>query len=170
MDPKKVKAILEWPTPENVGEVRSIHGLASFYRKFIKNFSFVCNAMTETIRGYKNDFKWTHGADKSFETLKQKVVELPVLALPDFNKVFQVECDASGSAIGVVLSQDNKPIAFISVKLNDAKRKYSVYDQEFYIIFQALKKWRHYLIPKYFVLYTNHKALQYLGSQHMLNQ
>ena len=48
MDPKKVKEILEWPTPQNVGEVRSFHGLASFYRKFIKNLSVVCNAMTET--------------------------------------------------------------------------------------------------------------------------
>ena len=106
MDPQKVKEILEWPTPENVGEVRSFHGLASFYRKFIRNFSSICNAMTETMRGDKKELKWTHGADNSFETLKQKVVKLPILALPDFNKVFQVECDASGSAIGAVLSQE----------------------------------------------------------------
>ena len=97
VDPKKVKAILEWPTLENVGEVRSFHGLASFYRKFIRNFSSICNAMTETMRGDKKEFKRTHGADKSFETLKKKVVELPVSALPDFNKVFQVEYDASGN-------------------------------------------------------------------------
>ena len=108
--------------------------------------------MTKTMRGDKKEFKWTHGANKSFETLKQKVVELPILALLDFNKVFQVECDASGNAIGVVLSQEGKPIAFFSEKLNDAKRKYSMYDQEFYAIVQALKKWRHYLIPKEFVL------------------
>ena len=139
MDLEKVKAILEWPTPENVGEVRSFHGLASFYRKFIKNFSVVCNAMTETMRGDKKEFKWTHGDDKSFETLKQKVIELLVLALPDFNKVFQVECDASGNAIGAILSQEGKPIAFFSENLNDAKRKYFVCDQEFYTIVQALK-------------------------------
>ena len=85
-----------------------------------------------------------------------------MLALPDFNKVFQVECDASGSAIRVVLNQ--------SEKLNDAKKKYFVYDQEFYAIVQALKKWRHYLLPKEFVLYTDHQALQYLNSQGKLNQ
>ena len=106
MDPKKVKEILERPTPKNVSEVRSFHGLASFYRKFIKNFSAVCNAMTETMRGDKKEFKWTHGTDKNFETLKQKVVELPILAFPNFNKVFQVECDASGNAIGAVSSQE----------------------------------------------------------------
>ena len=170
MDPQKVRAILEWPTPENVSEVRSFHGLASFYRKFIRNFSFVCNAMTETMRADKKEFKWTHGADNSFKTLKQKVVELPIFSLPNFNKVFQVECDASGSAIGAILSQEGKPVAFFCEKLNDAKWKYSVYDQEFYAIVQALKKWRHYLIPKEFVLYTNHKALQYLGSQHKLKK
>ena len=56
------------------------------------------------MRGDKREFKWTHRADKSFETLKQKVAKLLVLALPDFNKVFKVECDVSGSAIRLVLS------------------------------------------------------------------
>ena len=92
-----------------------------------------------------------------------------MLALPNFNKVFQVECDASGNAIGAVLSQEGKPIAYFSEKLNDAKKKYSLYDQEFYAIVQALKKWRHYLLPKEFFLYTNHQALQYLNSQGKLN-
>ena len=135
MDPKKVKVILEWPTLENVGEVRSFHGLASFYRKFIRNFSVVGNVMTDTMRRDKKDFKWTHGVDKNFEVLKQNVVELPILSLPDFNKVFQVESDASSSAIWVMFSQEGKPIAFFSEKLNDAKRKYFVYvNQDFYAI------------------------------------
>ena len=91
------------------------------------------------------------------------------MAFPNFNKVFQVECDASGNAIGAVLSQEGKLVAFFSEKLNDAKREYSMYDQELYAIVQALKKWRHYLIPKEFVLYTDKKVLQYLGSQQKLN-
>ena len=64
MDPKKVKIILELPTPENVGEIISFHGLVIFYRKFIRNFSSICNAMNKTMRGDKKDFKWTHGDDK----------------------------------------------------------------------------------------------------------
>ena len=117
----------------------------------------------------KKDFKWTHGADKSFETLKQKVVELPILTLSDFNKVFQVGFDASGCALGGVLSQEGKPISFFSEKLNDPKNKYYLYDQDFYAFAQYFKKWRHYLIPKEFVLYTYHKPLQYLGCQHKMN-
>ena len=93
--------------------------------------------MTETMRGDKKDFKWTHGANKSFEALKHKVVELSILDWCDFNKVFQVECDASVSAIRAILSQEGKPIAFFSEKLNYAKMKYSMYDQEFYANVQA---------------------------------
>ena len=106
----------------------------------------------------------------SFEALKNKVAELSILAFPNFNKAFQVECDASGNAIGAVLSWEGKPIAFFSEKFNDAKRKDYVYDQVFYDIVESLKKWKHYLIPKEFVLYIDHKALQCMGSQHKLNQ
>ena len=70
MDPEKVKEILEWPKLENVGEVRSFQGLSFFYRKFIKNFVVVCNAMTKKMKWDKKEFKWTHGTDNSFETLK----------------------------------------------------------------------------------------------------
>ena len=134
MDPEKVKAILEWPTPRSTTEVRSFHYLVSFYRKFIKNFSGICAPLTDTIRGDRKEFKWTTTTVRSFELLKKKVIEQLVLALLDFNKVFQVDCDASGSANGVVLSQEGKPIAYFSEKLNDAKKKYFVYDQEFYAI------------------------------------
>ena len=128
MDPEKVKEILEQPKFKNVGEVQSFHGLASFYKNFINNFSFVCNTMTETVRGEKKNFNWTHGADNNFETLKQKVDELPILTLHNFNKVFQAECDASGSAIGVFLSNEGKAIAFFSEKLNGSRRRHFMYD------------------------------------------
>ena len=65
-----------------------------------------------------------------------------------------MRCDASRIAIGAVLSQDNNPIAYFSEKLNDTKRKYSMYDKEFYVVIQALKKRRHYLVPKEFFLYN----------------
>ena len=74
VDPEKVKAILEWPTPENVGEVRLFHGLASFYRKCVRNFSCICAPLTKTMRGDRKEFKWTTGAARSFELLKKKVI------------------------------------------------------------------------------------------------
>ena len=71
--------------------------------------------------------------------------------------MLQVDYDASGIAIGAFLSQEGRSVAYFSEKLNDIKRKYYVYDQEFYVIVHALKKWRHYLLHKEVFLYTRHQ-------------
>lgn len=165
MDPEKVQAIVDWPSPRNIFEVRSFHGLASFYRKFINHFSGIFSLIIETIRKDKQPFTWTTEAESKFQLLKKKITEQPILRLPDFGKPFQVTRDASGLAIGAVLSQEDKPVAYFSEKLNDAKQKYSSYDKEFYAIVQALKHWRHYLMPKEFVLYSDNHALQCIMQQ-----
>jgi hypothetical protein len=118
----------------------------------------------------KGVFQCTRTTNNSLEEFKKRVTTHPVTTLPDFNKVFQVDCDISGTKIGVVLSQEGRPIAFFSENLNESINKYYVYDQEFYSIVQALKKWRNYLLPKEFVLFTDHKALQYIKNQGMLNK
>ena len=97
------------------------------------------------------------------------MTQAPILRLPDFSKVFEVACDASGVGIGGVLSQENHPVAFFSEKFNEAKLRYSTYDKEFYALVQALRYWRHYLLPNEFVLYSDHEALRYLNSQKKLN-
>ena len=70
MDPEKVKEIVEWPSPRNIYEVRSFHGLASFYRKFIKNFSNICAPIVETIKKEHHPFEWTKAREKGFKLLK----------------------------------------------------------------------------------------------------
>ncbi|XP_059067542.1 uncharacterized protein LOC131858346 [Cryptomeria japonica] len=170
MDPSKVEAILNWPAPTTATEVKSFHGLCSFYRKFIRNFSGICAPLIDTIKGgRKCVFQWTKEANESFELLKKKISEQPVLVLPDFYKVFVVECDASNKAIGGVLSQDGRPVAFFSEKLNEAKQKYSTYDLELYAVVQSLRKWRHYLLPKEFIVFTDSHALSFLNRQEKLN-
>jgi hypothetical protein len=104
MDPNKVEVIKNWPSPRNIFEVRSFHGLASFYRKFNRNFSGISTVMMDTVKKRHKSFHWTEEAEKSFKLLKQKITEQPVLVLPYFQKTFQVKCDAIGFAIGEVLS------------------------------------------------------------------
>ena len=130
----------------------------------------MCAPILDTIKGGINvKFVWKKQANDAFEYLKSRIAQYPILTLLDFNKVFTVETDASNLAIGAVLSQDGKLVAFFSEKLNDAKKKYSNYDLELYAMVQALRKWRHYLLPKEFVVFTDNHALSYLKSKDNLN-
>lgn len=86
----------------------------------------------------KENFEWTPTAQRSFDELKKEITETPVLALPNFDKVFEVECDASGIEIGPTLSQEGRPIAFFGEKLRESRCKYSTYEKEFYALVRAL--------------------------------
>ena len=168
MDKNKVKEIVDWPTPSSVHEVRSFHGLATFYRRFMSNFSTITAPLTNCLK--QKSFVWTDGAQENFQLLKRKLTEAPILALPNFDKIFELNCDASGVGIGGVLSQEGQPIAFFSEKLNEAKLRYSTYHKEFYAIVQAIKHLSYYLVYKEFILHTNHEALKYLNSQSNVNK
>uniref|UniRef100_A0A2N9ETF9 Reverse transcriptase RNase H-like domain-containing protein n=1 Tax=Fagus sylvatica TaxID=28930 RepID=A0A2N9ETF9_FAGSY len=169
VDEKKVKAIKEWPTPKSITEVRSFHGLASFYRRFVKDFSTLVAPLTQIIK--KNvGFHWGADQDNAFATIKERLCSAPVLALPNFNKTFEIKCDASGIGIGAVLMQDRRPIAFFSEKLSGASLKYPTYDKELYALVRALETWQHYLWPREFVIHTDHESLKHLKGQGKLNQ
>jgi hypothetical protein len=122
MDLDKVEVIKNWTSPRNIFEVRNFHGLASFYQNFIKNFSGISTTMMDTVKKRHKSFYWTEEGEKSFNLLKRNIAEQPILVLPNFQKTFQVKCDASGFAIGVVLSQEDRPIAYFSEKLNEQKK------------------------------------------------
>jgi hypothetical protein len=168
MDPSKVQAILEWPVPKTVVEVRSFHGLATFYRRFIKDFSSIAAPLTDCLK--QQSLQWTSQADSSFVALKTALTIAPILQVPNFEKVFELDTDASIIGIGGVLSQAGKPIAFFSEKLNGAKLNYCTYDLEFYAIVQAIKHWQYYLAYKDFILNTDHEVLKHLHSQQNLHK
>lgn len=122
----------------------------------MRRFSEICAPMNDKIKGgMKTKFVWTKVEDESFERLKKEVATQPILVLPSFEKLFIVECDASSIAVGVVLSQEGRPIAFFSERCNEVKIWYYTYDLELYALVQALKKWRHYILPKEFVIYID---------------
>ncbi|KAH9792628.1 Endonuclease [Citrus sinensis] len=169
VDEEKVKAIKEWPTPKSVSEVRSFHGLASFYRRFVKDFSTLAAPLTEIVKKHVG-FKWGSEQERALNLIKEKLVSAPLLALPDFTKTFEIECDASGIGIGAVLMQEGRPIAYFSEKLSGAALNYPTYDKEMYALVRALETWQHYLLPKEFVIHTDHESLKHLKGQGKLHK
>lgn len=118
-----MEAISNWPTPLNIKHIQSFLGLASFYRKFIHNFSTLTAPLTDCLR--KNNFHWGQEQQDSFQNIKEHLCNSPVLNLPDFNLPFQVAVDASGVGIGAVLSQNNHPIEYFSEKLSHPKQNWN---------------------------------------------
>lgn len=136
VDTKKVQAIVDWPRPQSIHDVRRFHGLASLYQRFIRNFSTISAPITDCLKFVV--FTWSNAAKSSFQQLKKAMIEALVLALPDFGKAFEVDGDPSRVGVGAVLSQERRHIALFSEKLNDIKRRYSTYDVKFYAIIRAL--------------------------------
>ena len=163
VDEAKVEAVQQWPRPKTMTEVRSFHGLASFYRRFIPHFSGIMAPITDCMRG--SQFEWTDEADSAFQNIKHRLTTAPILILPDFSQPFELHTDASKTGIGGVLSQNGRPVAFFSEKVSGARLNYSTYDVEFYAVVQAVRHWRHYLFHREFVLYTDHDSLRHLHRQ-----
>jgi hypothetical protein len=169
IDPSKVEAIMKWPKPNNVTEVRSFLGAVQYWRKFIANFSFIASPL-HALTSTKQVFQWGGKQQKSFETLKEKISTTPVLALPDLQQPFEIETDASDYAMGAVLIQRRKPICYHSETFTSAVRNYPTYDKELYALVQSVKKWKHYLMGKETIIHMDHQPLQYLQSQTKLQQ
>ena len=173
----KVKAVQEWPTPRNASEVRSFLGLAGYYRRFIQGFSRIAaplHDLTHTADG--KSFEWLPLHQQAFDELKAALRGAPVLALPDPDRQYVVNTDASDFATGAVLQQDFghglQPIAYSSHKMTDAERRYPTHDQEMLAIINMLGDWRTYLQgrqPFVIRIRTDHNSLQYFMTQQSLS-
>ncbi|XP_060216861.1 uncharacterized protein LOC132644288 [Lycium barbarum] len=168
MDSDKVSAIQDWKTPTTVTELRSFLVLANYYRRFILGYSAIAAPLTDMLKKGR-EWKWTPLCQEAFEGLKGAIVKEPILALPDFTKVFEVHTDASDFAIGGVLMQEGHPIAFESRKLNDAERRYTVQEKEVTAVVHCLRTWRHYLLGAHFIVKTDNVATSYFQSQKKLS-
>jgi len=163
-DPEKISAITDWPKPANQHDIQSFLGLANYYRKFVPGFSRIAKPLTDLLKN-SAAFEWKQEHDQAFESLKRSLEQGPVLKIPDCEKPFRVETDASNFAIGAALLQEHGgkwlPCAFISKKLDDTETRYSAYERELLAVIHALKTWRH--------INTDHKTLKHLMDQKELN-
>jgi hypothetical protein len=169
MDDHKVKAIVDWEPPKSVLALRSFLGLASYYRKFIKNFAKITAPLTNLLKKSAVTYEWEGACNEAFETLKGILVKAPVLKLPDFDKDFEIHSDASNFAIGRILVQEGRPVAFESKKLSEMERRWPTHEKEMWAVIHCLKTWGHYIGSKDVVMWTNNVTLKYFATQPKLS-
>lgn len=170
VDPRKTAAVVEWPRPRSLTEVRSFLGLATYFRKFIRDFAKLAQPLHWLTRK-KVPWMWEALQQNAFDAIKAALTEAPCLAFPDFEKPFEVHTDASLHGIGAVLLQDGRPIAFESRRLTPAEQNYPTGEQELLAVVHALKVWRCYLEGAHeFKVVTDHKAITYLDTVHLLSR
>jgi hypothetical protein len=176
MEPEKIQAIQEWPTPKNIKEIQGFIGKANYYRRFIKDFSKIAAPMTSATKKEKG-FEWTTDCERSFQQIKDAVTSEPVLIMFDPKKPVELETDASNFAVaGMIGQRDDKgrlrPVAFFSRKLHGAELNYPIYDKEFMAIVLSFKAFRHYLQGSMHKVkvYTDHKNIAYFTTTQQLSK
>ncbi|KAI2668694.1 Transposon Tf2-6 polyprotein [Labeo rohita] len=176
MDPEKIKAVVDWPSPDSRKALQRFLGFANFYRRFIRNYSQLAAPLT-ALTSPRTAFRWSDAAEAAFANLKRRFVSAPILVTPDPSRQFVVEVDASEVGVGAVLSQrspsDDKmhPCAFFSHRLSSAESNYDIGNRELLAVKLALEEWRHWLegsgVP--FMVWTDHKNLEYIRTAKRLN-
>ncbi|KAJ8337414.1 hypothetical protein SKAU_G00386340 [Synaphobranchus kaupii] len=144
-DPSKVAAVRDWPVPGNVGELRSFLGLASYYRRFVRDFTTLASTL-HRLTDKCRPFVWQEGQSMAFDQLRAALTEAPLLAYPDAQRPFIVDTDASNTGVGAVLSQEDEDgervVAYYSRALGKAERNYCVTRRELLAVVRALHHFR----------------------------
>src|SRR5436190_17176129 len=176
MEPAKIKDVAEWPEPKTVKQVQAFLGFANFYRRFVPGFSSLAKPLTSLTRK-ESTWEWKKDQQEAFDNIKKAITSDPVLIHPDPDKPYYLETDASGVAMGAILSQrhtDGKlhPIGYMSKGFNEAQAKYNTYNKELLAIVEALDFWRLLLegSEKPITIYTDHRNLQYWQEAHVMDR
>lgn len=167
-DPDKVSCMVNYPRPTTTTEVKRFVGMTSWYRKFISHFSTLISPLNDLIKGKakRQKISWTDQAESSFIRLKQALVSAPILRSPDFSKPFSIQCDASDTGLGGVLTQEidgeEVVIAFASRSLSRCERNYAVTEKECLAVIFSIEKFRPYVEGTHFSVITDHYSLLWL--------
>jgi hypothetical protein len=169
VDLTKIQVIHDWSTSKKMTELRSLLGRANFYHWFVLGFSHISWALSQVTKGGVNaKFVWSVAQQKAFKDLKSRLCLTLVLILPNPQKTFEIETNASDYAISVVLTQHGHPIAYHNETLTDIVRRYPTYDKDMYFIVQECRQWKHYIMGKETIIHTNHKPLQHADTRKVI--
>ncbi|CAI5470588.1 unnamed protein product [Closterium sp. Yama58-4] len=173
VDPRKIEAVKKWKVLENVKELQQFLGFANYYNRFVPQYAKIAAPLTDLLKK-DTPFKWDTPHLQAMEQPQTALTTTPVLILPDPEKDYVVEADASDHADGAVLMQDHgnglQPIAYLNTKLHGAELNYPIHDKEALAIVVAFKAWRCYLEGAKTTVYTDHCSLKYLKSQPTLSR
>ena len=154
----KVEAIARIAPPKNKRELRRFIGIVNYYRDMWIRRSHVLAPLAK-LTSKDAKWVWSELENRSFQKMKAIIAKETLLAYPDFNKQFEIHTDASHTQLGAVVSQDNRPIAFYSRKLNPAQTRYTTNEQELLSIVETLKEFRNILLGQQIVVFTDHLNL-----------
>lgn len=167
VDPGKVEAIVKIPPPRNVTEVRRLIGLASWYRRFVPNFSSLIAPLCDLLKKNKK-FLWDIACDSAFRSLKECLISAPILSCPNFDLPFIIQTDASDVGLGAVLTQmiegQEMVISYLSRSLTNNEKKFSTTEKECLAVLYAIEKWRPYIEGTRFTVVTDHYCLKWLNN------
>ena len=165
-DPAKISAVIDWPRPTNIKEIRSFCGFCQYYRKHIENFSEIA-APLHALTRKRVKFEWSAQHEQAFTTLKHKLTTAPVLAYPRREARFILDVDASLHSVGAVLSQEDengteKPVAYASKTLSRTQQNYCTTMRELLGVVVFLRHFHHYVYGREILLQTDHASLTWL--------
>lgn len=158
-DDKLIRSVVDFPTPKNVKQVQSFHGLANYYRRFIQGFANIAAPLYKVIKK-EHTFEWTDDCEQAFQKLKKALTSKPVLQFPDFSKYFSITTDASADGLGAILEQEGKVIAYASKTLSATKKGWSATELELKGVVFGCQEFRCYVLGRKFTIFTDHVALK----------
>jgi RNase H-like domain found in reverse transcriptase/Reverse transcriptase (RNA-dependent DNA polymerase)/Integrase zinc binding domain len=158
--PKKINAILQIAAPTTKRELRRFIGMVNYYRDMWIRRSDILSPLTKLVSKTVK-WSWTDAQQNAFDMMKKLLSREALLSYPDFSKPFDVYTDASHHQLGAVISQEQRPIAFYSRKLQPAQTRYTTTERELLAIVETLKEFRNILLGHHIRVYTDHKNLTY---------
>ena len=165
VDQAKVSIIRNLMPPTTIKGIRSFLGHAVFYRRFIRDFSKIARPLCRLLEK-DTKFNFDESCKNSFEEIKSRLVEAPIMAKPYWNREFEIICDANDFAMEAVLGQKAekvfKAIYYASKTFNEAQENYSTTEKEMLAIVFACEKFRPYILGSHVIIHTDHAAIKYL--------
>ena len=165
VDQAKFSIIRNLMPPTTVKGIRSFIGHDGFYRRFIKDFSKIARPLCRLLKK-DTKFYFDESCHNAFEEIKSRLLEAPIMAKPDWNREFEIMCNASDYAMGAVLGQKDekvfKAIYYASKTFNEAQENYSTIEKEMLTIVFACEKFRPYMLGSHVIIHTDHATIKYL--------